>query len=91
MSYYVIILLYYNQSSTSKYLFCSIIYERNIAIYSAYIADLTRIAQKKLGHSWTSLIKVEGLFVSYIVTHFDIVNSESLVQRYIQLFLHWTK
>ena len=55
------------------------------------IADLTRIAQKKLGHSWTSLIKVEGLFVSYIVTHFDIVNSESLVQRYIQLFLHWTK
>ena len=43
------------------------------------IADLTRIAQKKFGHSWTSLIKVEGLFSSYIVTHFDIVNSESLV------------
>ena len=43
------------------------------------IADLTRIAQKKFRHSWTSLIKVEGLFSSYIVTHFDIVNSESLV------------
>ena len=49
----------------------------NIFIFG--IADLTRIARKKFSHSWTSLIKVEGLFASYIVTHFDIVNSQSLV------------
>ena len=51
----------------------------NYNYYIFGIADLTRIAQKKFFHSWTSLIKVEGLFSSYIVTHFDIVNSESLV------------
>ena len=55
------------------------------------IADLTGISRKKSSPHLVSLIKVEGLFVSYIVTHFHIVNSESLVQRYIQLFLHWTK
>ena len=43
------------------------------------IADLTRIARKKCPPHLVSLIKVEGLFSSYIVTHFDIVNSESLV------------
>ena len=37
------------------------------------------ILRKKFSRSWTSLIKVEGLFSPYIVTHFDIVNSESLV------------
>ena len=47
--------------------------------FSAHIADLTGIARKKLVRSWSLLIKVEGLFSSYIVTHFDIVNSESLV------------
>ena len=55
------------------------------------IADLTGISRKKSPPHLVSLIKVEGLFSPYIVTHFDIVNSESLVQRYIQLFLHWTK
>ena len=52
-------------------------------IYNYYfifgIADLTRIARKKCPPHLVSLIKVEGLFSSYIVTHFDIVNSESLV------------
>ena len=45
----------------------------NIFIFGT--ADLTGIARKKLGRSWSSLIKVEGLFSPYIVTHFDIVNS----------------
>ena len=49
----------------------------NIFIFGT--ADLTGIARKKLGRSWSSLIKVEGLFSPYIVTHFHIVNSESLV------------
>ena len=35
----------------------------------------------------TSLIKVEGLFSSYIVTHFDIVNSESLVKVIIKILI----
>ena len=39
------------------------------------IADLTRIARKKCPPHLVSLIKVEGLFSPYIVTHFDIVNS----------------
>ena len=43
------------------------------------LADLTGIALKKFSSHLVSLIKVEGLFSSYIVTHFDIVNSESLV------------
>ena len=49
------------------------------------IADLTGISRKKFSSHLVSLIKVEGLFSPYIVTHFDIVNSESLVQRYIYL------
>ena len=41
---------------------------------------------KKISPHLVSLIKVEGLFSPYIVTNFDIVNnSESLVQRYVQL------
>ena len=43
------------------------------------IADLTGISRNKFPPHLVSLIKVEGLFASYIVTHFDIVNSESLV------------
>ena len=39
----------------------------NIFIFGT--ADLTGIARKKLGRSWSSLIKVEGLFSPYIVTH----------------------
>ena len=58
-------------------------------IYNYYfifgIADLTRIARKKCPPHLVSLIKVEGLFSPYIVVIFDIVNSESLVQRYIYL------
>ena len=42
-------------------------------------ADLTGIFTKKNSSHLVSLIKVEGLFSPYIVTHFDIVNSESLV------------
>ena len=50
------------------------------------IADLTGISRKKSSPHLVSLIKVEGLFSPYIVTNFDIVNnSESLVQRYVQL------
>ena len=49
------------------------------------IADLTGISRKKSPPHLVSLIKVEGLFSPYIVTHFDIVHSESLVLRYIQL------
>ena len=49
------------------------------------IADLTGISRKKSSPHLVSLIKVEGLFSPYIVTNFDIVNSESLVQRYLQL------
>ena len=41
---------------------------------------------KKISPHLVSLIMVEGLFSPYIVTNFDIVNnSESLVQRYVQL------
>ena len=43
------------------------------------IADLTVISRKKSSPHLVSLIKVEGLFSPYIVTNFDIVNSESLV------------
>ena len=42
-------------------------------------ADLTGISRKKSSPHLVSLIKVEGLFSPYIVTNFDIVNSESLV------------
>jgi hypothetical protein len=63
-------------------------------IYNYYfifgIADLTRIARKKCPPHLVSLIKVEGLFSSYIVTHFDIVNSESFSVTY-NWFIHWTK
>ena len=45
-----------------------------IYLFSAQ-PNLTGIARKKLGRSWSSLIKVEGLFSPYIVTHFDIVDS----------------
>ena len=42
--------------------------------------------EKNVHLTLVSLIKVEGLFSPYIVTNFDIVNnSESLVQRYVQL------
>ena len=45
------------------------------------IADLTGFSGKKFSPHLVSLIKVEGLFSPYIVINFDIVNSESLVQR----------
>ena len=41
--------------------------------------------EKNVHLTLVSLIKVEGLFSPYIVVIFDIVNSESLVQRYIYL------
>ena len=37
------------------------------------------ISRKKSSPHLVSLIKVEGLFSPYIVTNFDIVNSESVV------------
>ena len=43
------------------------------------IADLTGISRKKSSPHLVSLIKGEGVFSPYIVTNFDIVNSESLV------------
>ena len=49
------------------------------------IADLTGFSGKKFRPHLVSLIKVEGLFSPYIVVIFDIVNSESLVQRYIYI------
>ena len=55
----------------------------NILMLSYYYKqssnDLTGISRKKSPPHLVSLIKVEGLFSPYIVTHFDIVNSESLV------------
>jgi hypothetical protein len=45
----------------------------------ARLADLTGSFGKKCAAHLVSLIKVEGLFVSYIVSIFDIVNSETLV------------
>ena len=50
--------------------------------YSAYIYPIllrTGVFGKKCPTHLVSLIKVEGLFVSYIVSIFDIVNSETLV------------
>ena len=51
------------------------------------IADLiiTGSFGKKCATHLVSLIKVEGLFAPYIVVIFDIVNSETLVQRYTYL------
>ena len=40
---------------------------------------------KKISPRLVSLIKVEGLFAPYIISIFDIVNSGTSVQRYIQL------
>ena len=40
--------------------------------FSAHIADLTGIARKKFSSHLVTLIKVEGLFSPYIVTHFVI-------------------
>ena len=49
------------------------------------ISDLTGFSRKIIPPHLVSLIKVDGLFAPYIVINFDIVNSESLVQRYIYL------
>jgi len=69
-----------------KYIFNNL--KINILHYYCYIyiqvfgiADLTGISRKKSPPHLVSLIKVEGLFSQYIVTHFDIVHSESLVLR----------
>ena len=80
-AYMYIIRFYYYCNNIILYICMTHVIYDNLKcdMYVFGIADLTRIAQKKLGHSWTSLIKVEGLFSSYIVTHFDIVNSQSLV------------
>ena len=67
--YYIYMLLYIDARTKQKKTYEG----NNIFIFG--IADLTGIARKKLGRSWSSLIKVEGLFSPYIVTHFDIVNS----------------
>ena len=40
---------------------------------------------KKISPHLVTLIKVEGLFAPYIISIFDIVNSGTSVQRYIQL------
>ena len=49
------------------------------------ISDLTGFSRKKIPPHLVSLIKVDGLFAPYIVINFDIVNSESLVHRYLFL------
>jgi len=43
------------------------------------------ILREKFSPHLVSLIKVQGLFSPYIVVIFDIVNSETLVQRYTYL------
>jgi len=48
-------------------------------IYIYPILLRTGVFGKKCPTHLVSLIKVEGLFVSYIVSIFDIVNSETLV------------
>ena len=82
--------IYIDVENSSLYLFISTLFISSVrAWYYIYIPSRYCRSYgdfpKKISPRLVSLIKVEGLFAPYIISIFDIVNSGTSVQRYIQL------
>ena len=82
------IYIYIYVENSSLYLFISTLFISSVRgiiyIPSRYCRSYGDFP-KKISPRLVSLIKVEGLFAPYIISIFDIVNSGTSVQRYIQL------